>query len=175
MADMVPAELGKLLDELNRDRAQGANRSPLGKIRALWWSLYWLGEVNETDDTAILAFVRRQTGIEHLRFLGHRQAPAVIEALKSWLSRAGVRWWSEGDIKATCGSSDTTLLTLTADRHAVLAAILHRLQGVGVIGRANTHMWIGSVMGLDRHILGWTTVELDMAIRKAGRCLRGSQ
>ena len=91
MSDMSIAELGDLLTHFNRDWKL-PDRPVSGKVRALWWSLYWLGAHDRPDDEALGAFVKRQTGIAHLRFLDHRQAPAVIEALKSWLTRIGVTW-----------------------------------------------------------------------------------
>ena len=44
--DLSLPELGRVLDEMNRDwraREGGEHRSHIGKVKALWWSLYWLG------------------------------------------------------------------------------------------------------------------------------------
>ncbi|MBF0247012.1 MAG: regulatory protein GemA [Alphaproteobacteria bacterium] len=68
------------------------------KVRALWLSLYHLGLVQESSEPALAAFVKRQAGVEDLRFLTPSKSYKVIEALKSWASRpvdkggAGVRW-----------------------------------------------------------------------------------
>ncbi|MBK5957419.1 hypothetical protein CCR97_04240 [Rhodoplanes elegans] len=64
------------------------------KLRALWISAHDLGIVQDRTDAALLAFVARQTGIVHTRWLRDaRDAAAVIEALKSWITReAGVEW-----------------------------------------------------------------------------------
>lgn len=63
------------------------------KIRALWLSLYHLGLVGDPSEPALAAFVKRQTGVDDLRFLPPGQAYKVVEALKSWASRAaGVNW-----------------------------------------------------------------------------------
>ncbi|RAI37540.1 hypothetical protein CH338_15800 [Rhodoplanes elegans] len=64
------------------------------KLRALWISAWDLGLVRDRSDAALLAFVARQTGIVHTRWLRDaRDAAAVIEALKSWITReAGVEW-----------------------------------------------------------------------------------
>lgn len=55
--------------------------------------------VHERHDSALLAFCRRQTGIERAEFLRDaQQAQAVVEALKGWLAReAKVRWSDHAD------------------------------------------------------------------------------
>jgi len=63
------------------------------KLQALWIALWNMGAVRQRDDAALLAFVKRQTGVDHTRFLHHSQdARKAIEALKSWLQREGVDW-----------------------------------------------------------------------------------
>jgi len=100
LSDMTTAEIARLLNHLNRNRpAPAGHRAHIGKVRALWWSLYWLGEVNGHDDRAISAFVKRQTGVSALRWLDHRSAPAVIEALKGWAERAGVTWPTPAEVE----------------------------------------------------------------------------
>lgn len=59
------------------------------KIRALWLSLYHLGEVGNAKEAAIAAFILRQTGCEALEWLSPEQNNQVIEALKDWCARAG--------------------------------------------------------------------------------------
>lgn len=65
-----------------------------GKLQALWISAWNLGITRSRDDKALLAFVKRQTGIDHVRFLRHGEdAAKAIEALKGWIAReAGVAW-----------------------------------------------------------------------------------
>ncbi len=69
-----------------------------GKLRALWISAFNLGVVKNADDAAMLAFVKRQTGLDHTRFLVDvADARKAIEALKSWIAReAGVEWPEKG-------------------------------------------------------------------------------
>ncbi|MBB3963511.1 gp16 family protein [Rhizobium metallidurans] len=64
------------------------------KLQALWIAGWNLGIVRDRDDAALLAFVKRQTGIDHTRFLVNADdANRAIEALKSWLRReAGVSY-----------------------------------------------------------------------------------
>jgi len=59
------------------------------KARALWLSLYHLGEVQEPGEQALDTFARRQLGYDSLRFLPAAEASAVVDALKAWCRRAG--------------------------------------------------------------------------------------
>lgn len=76
------------------------------KLQALWIAGFNLGIVRDRQDSALLAFVKRQTGLDHTRFLHYPDdARAAIEALKGWLKReAGVSYgntngydWLEAD------------------------------------------------------------------------------
>lgn len=69
------------------------------KLLALWISGWHLGVVRDRSDSSLLAFLERQTGLSHVRFLrDSAQARGVIEALKAWLSReAGVDWPPRGE------------------------------------------------------------------------------
>lgn len=65
------------------------------KLQALWIAGWNLGVVGNRDDRALLAFVKRQTGIDHIRFLRYPEdAAKAIEALKGWLARDGGVDWS---------------------------------------------------------------------------------
>lgn len=60
-----------------------------GKLRALWLTAYNLGLVENRDDRALIAFVQRQTGVTHARFLIEPQLAAkAIEGVKAIISRA---------------------------------------------------------------------------------------
>jgi Protein of unknown function (DUF1018) len=43
--------------------------------------------VHTNTDAALMAYVKRQTRVEHWRFLNGYQINAVIEALKAWQNR----------------------------------------------------------------------------------------
>lgn len=60
------------------------------KARALWAALAASGQVRIDTDAALMAYVKRQTHIEHWRFLNGYQVNSVIESLKRWCARAGV-------------------------------------------------------------------------------------
>ncbi|WP_160012501.1 gp16 family protein [Rhizobium sp. 18055] len=64
------------------------------KLQALWIAAWNLGIVRDRDDAALLSFVKRQSGIDHTRFLTDaNDANRAIEALKGWLRReAGVSY-----------------------------------------------------------------------------------
>lgn len=71
-----------------KDRAGGRYGT---KLQAMWIALYNLGAVEDRRDSALHAFIARQTGVPHSRFvLAASDAAAVIEALKGMLERAGV-------------------------------------------------------------------------------------
>lgn len=57
------------------------------KIRALWLELHTAGKVRNPSESALAAFVKRQTGRDALQWLNSKEASAVIEELKKWLAR----------------------------------------------------------------------------------------
>lgn len=65
-----------------------------GKLRALWISAFHLGIARSRSDASLISFVKRQSRVEHTRFLvDAADANKAIEGLKAWLARdAGVRW-----------------------------------------------------------------------------------
>ena len=181
--DLTLREFAQVLDRINRgaggnrarpDRAQEERLKPKraaraesvhpvhGKIRALWWTCYWLGLVDlpGEDDQAIDAFVRRQTGIDALRFVTHRQAPAVIEALKDMARRAGVD--APGDAeKGRYGDNAERFMTVQA-----LAAKLIEL-GVWTEGSDPLHRgWI--TLNLRHDARKWSGGDWDILIRDLG-------
>lgn len=67
-----------------------------GKLQALWIAGYNLGLIRDRRDSALEAFVKRQTGLDRARFLHfHEDAKLVIEALKAWLARDGNVAWDK--------------------------------------------------------------------------------
>ncbi|WP_336973472.1 regulatory protein GemA [Sphingobium aromaticiconvertens] len=167
MSDMDLGELGRLLDHLNQGwKGPMGHRAHVGKIKALWWTLYWLGGVDDPDDRAISAFVERQTGVGALNFLDHRKASSVIEALKSWATRLGVVWPApEKTAEITAHTPDFS--DQHHDRHAVLTALEQQLRAGGVLRGHYAH-YLQAAMGLGMNHRGWTAQELDAAIRLLG-------
>jgi phage gp16-like protein len=66
------------------------------KARALWSLLSKHGQVRSDTDGALAAYVKRQTRVEHWRFLNGHQINAVIESLKAWCGRSGVEVENDG-------------------------------------------------------------------------------
>ena len=101
---MTPAQHKAVIDELRRlgfkPASKGSRKRIEGKyaakLQALWIAGYNLGLIRNKDDAALLAFVKRQTGIDHTRFLRYAEDGArAIEALKGWLERDGGVDWSK--------------------------------------------------------------------------------
>lgn len=100
--DMTEVEREKVITAFRQDgftpveRRQDGRQKLTGrfakKLQALWIGGYNLGVVENRDDSAMLAFVKRQTGLDHTRFLHYADdARKAIEGLKAWLHReAGV-------------------------------------------------------------------------------------
>ena len=104
---LTETERGIVLDEMRRrgfKPGSKGGRKPLEgkfakKLQALWIAGWNLGLVRNRDDAALIAFVKRQVKVDHVRFL-HDAADArsAIEGLKGWLAREGGVDWTDGDL-----------------------------------------------------------------------------
>lgn len=98
------AELGRVLDEFKargwtpkatdggraKPRSSRAADHPTAKkARALWLSLWELGEVRDPSEAALESFARRQLGGERLQWADQARVYRLIEALKAMAERAG--------------------------------------------------------------------------------------
>lgn len=111
--DMNASERDAVFAEFRRLGFRPASRSSrtrlegryAAKLQALWIAGWNLCVVTNRNDAALLAFVKRQTGVDHTRFLHHADdAAKAIEALKGWLAReAGVDWSDGGHRPAYAG------------------------------------------------------------------------
>jgi Protein of unknown function (DUF1018) len=129
LTQMSAAEHERVVSELRakgfkavQRRASGKQKLTgkyAGKLQALWIAGYNLGLVKSRDDMALLSFIKRQTGIDHSRFLRDGEdAAKVIEALKAWLARdGGVEW-------RICSNGETSDKKLEGHK---IAAAQHRL------------------------------------------------
>lgn len=91
-----------VLEELRRlgfkPASKPSSKRAAGPYRAIlqahWIALWNLGLVPGPSDAEMTGFVRRQTKVDHTRFLIHQEdASKVIEALKARMERdAGVDW-----------------------------------------------------------------------------------
>jgi phage gp16-like protein len=101
LTQMTLPEIGKVLDALNieaRSHGQASRTTWARKARALWITAYWCGIVDDRAESAMDAFITRQTGIARREWITGDKAVPVIEALKSMLGRHGfTAGWSSGD------------------------------------------------------------------------------
>ncbi|WP_375657191.1 regulatory protein GemA [Bartonella sp. CM120XJJH] len=96
---LVVAEMKACGFEPNGKRLEGKYAK---KLQALWIAGWNLGIIRDRSDKALLAFVKRQTGIDHIRFLRDSDdACRAIEALKGWLQREGGVDWKGKKIQDT--------------------------------------------------------------------------
>ena len=68
-------------------------RQPLTAVGRKLWSL-WMqaadaGLVHHRTMAALNAWLKRQTGVEHIQWLAGKQADLAIESLKNWIRRGG--------------------------------------------------------------------------------------
>ena len=171
MSNMTLAQLGQLLDHLNKGwKGPMGHRAHIGKIKALWWTLYWLGAVDNASAEAMDGFVRRQCGVASLRFVDHRAQRPIIEALKAMAGRAGVRWPNAKAV-AAIAERDPGYTMVLAERHAVLDALADKLRDRrGLFG---CHIpYLRSALKLGPNHYAWGAHELDAGIKLLGKKLR---
>lgn len=71
-----------------RGKKPRKHADPLGaKILALWLELRDRGLISDASEAALGGWLKRQTGVQAIRWLDNRQAHLVIEALKRWIER----------------------------------------------------------------------------------------
>lgn len=98
LREMNDRQLQLIVTEQRRQGFKPAEKGLQGpfakKLQALWIAAWNLGIVRNRTDAAMLSFVKRQTGIEHTRFLlDADDAAKAIDALKAWMTReAGADW-----------------------------------------------------------------------------------
>lgn len=97
-ADCDPQQLETILAHLKRagfkikPTKSKPNERPLDmadesrKVRALWLLLHRLGAVHDPSEKALSSYVRRQAGVDDLRWAGRKMYP-LIEGLKAWAKR----------------------------------------------------------------------------------------
>jgi phage gp16-like protein len=185
--ELSPREAARVIEELRnvageaniRGAVAGLDSSIGGKLRALWIAGYNLGIVRERSDRAMLAFLQRQTGVSHTRFLKDAQAASsAIEGLKSWLERdGGVKWPSRHDLDDLTEGD-----RVIASKRAILDAQWRKLINIGAvkaIGQAVDPMedlmfYAGRIV---RQNQPWETMssrEYDEVQKALGSKLRGA-
>lgn len=150
LREMSPKEHEAVIGELRRlgfKQGSKGNRKRLEgrfakKLQAQWIAAWNLGLVRDREDAALLAFVKRQTGIEHVRFLHYPEdARKAIDALKGWMARAGGVDWALGDYLTDWQRADGFKIAWAQFRLLVPGAtfmgngIDFHLQVEGILGR----------------------------------------
>lgn len=100
-AKLTPVQAGRLLNHFKKLGWKPRQRTLPGmtlaadpmskKIRALWLTLADSGVIHNRSEKAMLAFVKRQTGRNRLEWCTVQDKDKVIEALKDWAKREGVK------------------------------------------------------------------------------------
>lgn len=129
-------------------KARPADHPSAKKARALWLSLWNLGEVRDPSEAALEAMARRQLKVEQLQWADQAMVYKLIEALKAMAERAG---WSQ----------DTSGYPKGTDLVKVLKLNLIRVQGARL-------GFIRSVV----EYYSWSHAELDGVIRDQGVRIR---
>ena len=135
-------------------KARPADHPSAKKARALWLSLWNLGEIRDPSETALEAFARRQLKVERLQWADQALVYKLIEALKAMAERAG---WSQ-DVSGLKPGVDPIVVL----KGRLAMAQEYRLKGVSLCGGA-----AAAALRADE-------VELDALIRQLGeeiRCL----
>lgn len=94
----VEKELGRLgFKKVSIPSQKSLEGAYAKKLQALWIGAWNLGIVKNKSDKALLAFVKRQTGVDHTRFLRHKEdGDKAIETLKAWMAREASVDWTVG-------------------------------------------------------------------------------
>lgn len=80
-------------------KRKSANSEHARLIRALWLSLYHLGEVRDPSEEAMSAYVKRMSKVDDLKWLDEKQSQKVLGGLRDWMRRAGYIRPTEKDYK----------------------------------------------------------------------------
>ncbi|MCX4349290.1 MAG: regulatory protein GemA [Alphaproteobacteria bacterium] len=84
--DEKPRKAG---DKTRKERKsyEKPNKPSISKIYALWGVLQRSGKIKSKDKTALDVFVRKYTGVDHVKWLDEVQAQKIIEILKQMIAR----------------------------------------------------------------------------------------
>ncbi len=125
--------------------------------------------VENRDDAALEAFVKRQTGLERERFLHHQDdAQRVIEALKDWIVREGGVVWNDPLLRAQAKRPPFGFLIASAQWQKLVPQSPRDFWGVvtDMIGQPSTYR--------DLTDAEWITVmnKFGESIRTTSACAR---
>lgn len=181
LKDMTPAEMETVLRALGgRVRRQPRttnlpNGAHTSKLRALWISAYWIGVVRDNRDSALAAWICRQTGIDAARWATPAQTAACVEALKDWMARDGGVDWSPYVVALGAKSRAGESQRRDAPGARILEALWRKLHAAGAVripDDAALHAW---VTGFRRDSACYSALNastLNQLIRELGQWLR---
>ncbi|EBZ3776814.1 regulatory protein GemA [Salmonella enterica subsp. enterica serovar Minnesota] len=98
-SEMNPGQLNKVLAAMKakgfvvkpsrkvRTTRQLADSPQIKKLRALWLEMHQHGKVRDSSEVALQAWVKRETGVDSLKWLEPGMASLCIEKLKKWQKR----------------------------------------------------------------------------------------
>lgn len=163
-------EAGRVMDRLKllsggssatlKEGAERLSGTYVGVCRAIWIAGWNLGVFDDRKDSAMIAFVKRQTRLDHVNWLrDDAQAAQVIEALKGWLTReTGIDW------NASADTLNVRNISLTRWRkEEVLRCQISRLEDFG-IHDVPSLSWIRRALDAD---LDRKQTELGVLLRRA--------
>lgn len=188
---MSEAELIRVIEEFKRlgfsdlpkpaKRAGGRAQAMAGtarKIRALWLSLYHLGEIQDSSEAALAAFVERTTGVEALQWIDGVQADAVIKALRGWLDRIGLPRVDAMAMRAIDRARDQAQLPHLGEGHAAKCWLIwFQWSKLGALARQTMTLeeWLTRYFhGVTKTAL-LTPAQADQAIERLGRLIRAGK
>ncbi len=98
---VADALVGEGFDDSHRPADASLCQSPQAKlIRHQWLRLKGMGVLRNSSEYALLAYVKRLTGVERMEWLDPGQAAYVIETLKAWVARV-----ENGQVRRADGTS----------------------------------------------------------------------
>lgn len=191
-ADCSDAELGRVLDEFKAkgwvprvvtggqkavSSRPGGPRSfpnrpadhPAAKnARALWLSLWNLGEVRDSSEAALEAFARRQLKVDRLQWADQGPTYKLIEALKAMAGRAG---WSQ-DVS---GVGPTIVVRVLKGR--LVEAQWRRICDRSAIGTITLQAWASNegMRFCDGDVQTWPAYQVELAISTFGKRIREAE
>ena len=143
------------------------------KLRALWISAFHLGLTHDRSDAALVAWLRRRTGLGNAVFTAPAGLESAVKALEAWLARAGgVDWRPHLSLGRNGRERETH-----RPRARVLEAqwrLLYRLGRVriGSLAALGAYAARHANLGRAESHLALSTAQADALIRHFGRCIR---
>jgi phage gp16-like protein len=99
------------------------------KVRAIWLHLHQLGELDDPNEAALNRWVKRQTGVDDLRWVPAHKMEKLIEAIKFWRLRV-IREKGRAVCPVCCVNYEPPLHPRLTSRLADGEAILHCIDAV---------------------------------------------